>query len=154
MAHPGLASPSAEPRRMRSGLRGQHRRQDSGALRKPFVFFLERVRPGWPNRWSGLVPTAAECHATVLCPRPGPGWEPLLKLLEPSALGACIKPLAVRPPLISGCNCDSQLSALLLRPCFLYLEDRGLPTSLLVNPCLWELSVLVQGWQIPPRRPR
>lgn len=53
MTCPGPASPSAEPRQIRLGLRGQNCQQDLGAPRNPFVCFLECViyQPGWLNRW-------------------------------------------------------------------------------------------------------
>lgn len=129
MTCPGPASPSAERRQIRLGLRGQNCQQDLGAPRNPFFCFLECViyQPGWLNRWPHLVSTSAGATHSLGSRVWAPGQEGL-KPLEPRTLRLCIKALAVHLPDL-GRTCDKKLSALPLRPLFFYPEDLSVSIS-------------------------
>lgn len=71
-------------------------------------------------------------HSTDLCLSPARGQEGL-KVLKPSAPGLCIKPSGCFSTSDSGPSSDNQLSALLVRPSSICLEDQGPSASLIVK---------------------
>ena len=127
MSRPGQQSlASAEPGWMKSGQRGQHCQQSSGAPNLS-SFQSESVQAALADSltWSPL-----QGPSTVWGSRPGPGQEGL-KVSKPWDFH--IKPLLVHPPLTSDLSSDNKLSPSFLRPISSHPEDVGLSASLLVK---------------------